>query len=145
MSDRTPWGMTLRELLECLRATNEESLDMEVVVCHTSGGYSPISHTSVLPAGLPVIHLAEPKATEAVPNVWSGSGDAVAEVDPDDLRSVWRVAQPRSSNSVRGGLPFAVLFLAKGGAFDFAFSCSSHIHGNHSTTLIAVRPSISSI
>jgi hypothetical protein len=93
MSDRIPWGMTLRELLDCLRATDEKSLDMEVVVCHPSGGYSPISHTSVLHAGLTVVHLAEPKATEAVPDVWGESGDAVAEVDPDDLRSVWKMTR----------------------------------------------------
>jgi len=46
-----------------------------------------------LPAGLPVIHLTEPKATESAPKVWSGSGDAVAEVDPDDLRNVWKMTR----------------------------------------------------
>jgi hypothetical protein len=91
MADRIPWGMTLRELLEALRAIDEKSLDMEVVACHPSGGYSPISHTSVLYVGLPVIHLAESKATEAVPALWSGTGDQVAAAGLDDLRKVWRL------------------------------------------------------
>src|SRR6266403_3860506 len=35
--------------------------------------------------------------------------------------------------------------LGLGVASDVAFSCSSHIHRNHSTTLIAVQPSFSTI
>jgi hypothetical protein len=103
MSDRIPWGMTLRELLESLRATDEKSLDMEVVVCHPSGGYSPISHTSVLGAGLRVIHLAEPKATEgAAPDLWSASGDDVAAANPDDLRKVWRLIRDLQARNPGG-------------------------------------------
>jgi hypothetical protein len=53
--------MTLRELLKSLQAMDEKSLDMDVMVSPHSGGYEGISHVSVLYAGLPVIHLAEPK------------------------------------------------------------------------------------
>jgi hypothetical protein len=61
MSDRIPWGMTLRELLKSLRAVDEKFLDMEVMVSPASGGYSPISHTSVIYVGHPITHLAELK------------------------------------------------------------------------------------
>ncbi len=91
MSDRVPWGTTLRQLLKSLHAIDEKFLDTEVVVSHASGGYSPISHTSVLYAGNPVIHLAEPKATEAVPDLWNASGDEVPAVNPDDIRKVWKM------------------------------------------------------
>ena len=44
--------MTGRELLNSLQALNEEVLAKHVVICHPNGGYSSISHTSVLYAML---------------------------------------------------------------------------------------------
>jgi len=85
--------MTLRELLKSLHAIDEKFHDTEVVVSHASGGYSPISHTSVLHAGLPVIHLAELKAAEAVADLQNALGDEVPAVNPDDLRNVWKMTR----------------------------------------------------
>ncbi len=96
--------MTLRELLNSLHAIDEKFHDMEVVVSPASGGYGSISHTSVLYAGLPVIHLAEPKATEAVPGIWSGSGHEVAAVNPDDLRNVWKMTREVQARSAGQGV-----------------------------------------
>jgi hypothetical protein len=111
--------MTLRELLKSLHAFDEESLDMEVMASPASGGYSSISHTSVLYAGHPVIHLVEPKAASLakssssfamnayqmpteVSNFWSTPGDEVAAVNPDDLRKVWRLFRDVQAHTPAG-------------------------------------------
>jgi hypothetical protein len=49
--------MTGRELLTQLQALTEELLARSVVICHPNGGYSGLSHTSVLPVGM-VLHLS---------------------------------------------------------------------------------------
>lgn len=83
--------MTLRELLKSLHAVDEKNLDMEVMVSPHSGGYTPISHVSVLYVGHAVIHLAEPTPAEA-PDLWAGSQEEyVAAVDPADLQKVWQL------------------------------------------------------
>ena len=56
--------MMLRELLKSLHAVDEKHMDMAVMVSPASGGYTGISHVSVLYVGHPVIHLAEPKPQE---------------------------------------------------------------------------------
>ncbi len=57
--------MTLRELLKDLQAQDEKSLDASVLVSPASGGYSGISHLSVLYVGHVVLHLLDtPKLTE---------------------------------------------------------------------------------
>jgi len=111
--------MTLRELLESLQAIDEKSLDMEVMVSPASGGYAPISHTSVLYAGHPVIHLAEPKPASLskssssfamnayqmpteMSDFWSAPGHEVAAVNPDDLRNVWRLFRDVQAHTPAG-------------------------------------------
>ena len=84
--------MTLRELLKSLQAVDEKSLDMEVVVSPHTGGYDSISHVSVLYAGHPVLHLAEPKPAEIPPDLWESQEGGVPAVSPDDLKAVWQMS-----------------------------------------------------
>ena len=71
--------MTLRELLKSLHAMDDKYLDVQVLVCHTSGGYEGTSHVSTLHVGNAVIHLAEPKKGEAPPDLWEQqTGDVPA-------------------------------------------------------------------
>ena len=57
--------MTLRELLKILQAQDEKSLDNPVLASPASGGYSGVSHISVMYVGNVVIHLMDaPKLTD---------------------------------------------------------------------------------
>jgi hypothetical protein len=57
--------MTLRELLTDLQAQGEKYLDAPVLVSPHSGGYSGVSHVSVMYVGNVVIHLLDaPKLTD---------------------------------------------------------------------------------
>jgi hypothetical protein len=110
--------MTLRELLMSLHAVDEKFLDMAAYVSPASGGYSPISHTSLLYVGHPVIHL-EPKPASLAKSsssfamnayqmptemsgFWSSPGDEVAAVNPDDLRNVLRLFREVQAHTPAG-------------------------------------------
>ena len=57
--------MTLRELLKELQTQDGKSLDNPVLVSPHSGGYSGVSHLSVMYVGNVVIHLLDaPKLTD---------------------------------------------------------------------------------
>ncbi len=82
--------MKLRDLLKSLHGVEEKHLDMEVMVSPASGGYENISHVSVLYAGHPVIHLAEPRPAELPPDLWESQEGNVPVVNPDDLKKLWQ-------------------------------------------------------
>src|ERR1700720_3880756 len=100
--------MTLRELLEKLKAIDEKSLDMPVVITPAPpgeyAGFDSVKDVSVLHAGVTVLHLANDGSNEAENKarleegqklLWgahAGTGDGlVAAVDPDDLRKFWNL------------------------------------------------------
>ena len=96
--------MTLRELLKSLPAVDEKHLDVDVLVSPASGGYSGISHVSVLYVGHAVLHLAEPTPVEP-PDLLavSGEGDFVAAVDPADLKNVWAMFRNSQAQDLERG------------------------------------------
>ncbi len=96
--------MTLRELLKALQAVDEKHLDVDVLVSPASGGYDGTSHVSLLGAGHPVIHLAEPKPAEPPPDLWESQEGRVPTVNPTDLKKVWQVsADFEASNPGQSG------------------------------------------